>query len=274
MVQFIVGAVIVVGLLALIIFPGFRRSLKVLVGGFLGIFVQDLAKTPDGARAIYQQKIEEAQAEYDKISKVLNRYAGELESKLRDKARICHDIEAAERKCEDCVRSGNDRQAAIFSRQRAQLLDELESIEGYINQLQPMVAEAKGAHEMYAKKLEELKAEAKKTVNEMQLNQSMNALLADLDDLRADSATDKLLSAVREGADDLRKETRGGMVVHQNRLSTQVAQAEATAAASRSDAYLESLKAKYRPKQALGSGTSGTVLDITQTTKSKEKEKR
>lgn len=274
MVQFIVGAVVVVGLLALIIFPGFRKGLKVLVGGFLGIFIQDMAKTPDGARAVYQQKIDEAQEEYNKVSRVLNRFAGELEGKLRDKARLCREIEDAERKCEDCIRTGNDAQARIFSQKRAQLLSDLDSVEQYIQQLQPMVAEAKGAHEMYAKKLEQLKVEAKKTVNEMQLNQSMQSLLADLDELRQDSATDKLLSAVREGADDLRKETRGGMVVHQNRLSTQVAQAEAVASAAQSDAYLESLKAKYRPKQALGSGTSGTVLDITQTTKSKETEKR
>ncbi|MCM1214158.1 MAG: hypothetical protein NC548_06510 [Lachnospiraceae bacterium] len=274
MVPFIVGGVVILLVAALVLFPSFRNGLKVLVGGALGIFVQDLAKTPDGARAVYQQKIDEAQEEYNKVSRVLNRFAGELEGKLRDKARLCKDIQDAERKCEDCIRTGNDRQAAIFSQQRAQLLADLDSVEAYIQQLQPMVAEAKGAHEMYAKKLEQLKVEAKKTVNEMQLNQSMQSLLADLDELRADSATDKLLSAVREGADDLRKETRGGMVVHQNRLSTQVAQAEATAARVQSDAYLESLKAKYRPKQAIPAGTSGTVLDITQTNKTKETERK
>jgi len=274
MVSFIVGGVCIAAILALIIFPGFRNGIKVLIGGALGIFVQDLAKTPDGARMVYQQKIEEAQEEYNRVSRILNRFAGELEGKLRERDALSREKADAERKCETCIQSGNDAQAKIFSQKRAQCIIDLESVEAYIAKLQPMVIEAKGAHEMYAKKLEQLKTEAKKTVNEMQLNQSMQSLLADLDELRQDSATDKLLASVREGADDLRKETIGGMVVHQNRLSTKVAQAEATAAAAQSDAYLESLKAKYRPRQAIGSGTSGTVLDISTSQKSKEKEKR
>ena len=36
---------------SLILFPSFRQQLKALAGGFLQVFVQDTAKTPDGARA-------------------------------------------------------------------------------------------------------------------------------------------------------------------------------------------------------------------------------
>ena len=43
----VIGAVAVVFVLALIIFPGVRGKLKVLVGGFLNIFVEDIAKTPE-----------------------------------------------------------------------------------------------------------------------------------------------------------------------------------------------------------------------------------
>ena len=45
----VIGAVAVVFVLALIIFPGVRGKLKVLVGGFLNIFVEDIANTLDGA---------------------------------------------------------------------------------------------------------------------------------------------------------------------------------------------------------------------------------
>jgi hypothetical protein len=48
----VIGAVAVVFVLALIIFPGVRGKLKVLVGGFLNIFVEDIAKTPEGAKAV------------------------------------------------------------------------------------------------------------------------------------------------------------------------------------------------------------------------------
>ena len=45
----VIGAVAVVFVLALIIFPGVRGKLKVLVGGFLNIFVEDIAPGLDHA---------------------------------------------------------------------------------------------------------------------------------------------------------------------------------------------------------------------------------
>ena len=39
--------VVVIG--SLILFPSFRQQIKALAGGFLQVFVQDTAKTPDGA---------------------------------------------------------------------------------------------------------------------------------------------------------------------------------------------------------------------------------
>lgn len=40
----VIGVAAVVFVLALIVFPGVRGKLKVLVGGFLNIFVEDMAK--------------------------------------------------------------------------------------------------------------------------------------------------------------------------------------------------------------------------------------
>lgn len=45
----VIGAAAVVFVLALIVFPGVRQKIRVLVGGFLNIFVEDVAKTPEGA---------------------------------------------------------------------------------------------------------------------------------------------------------------------------------------------------------------------------------
>lgn len=45
--KLIVGIIFVLVLLALIIFPEFRHKIKVLVGGFLNVFVEDAAKTPE-----------------------------------------------------------------------------------------------------------------------------------------------------------------------------------------------------------------------------------
>lgn len=58
--EFVVICVGVAFVIILILFPSFRQQLKALAGGFLQVFVQDTAKTPDGARAIYAQKIDES----------------------------------------------------------------------------------------------------------------------------------------------------------------------------------------------------------------------
>lgn len=270
----ILGGAAIVVVLALIVFPDFRKGLKSLAGGFLSIWLKDVAKTPEGAKAIYQQKIDELQKEYNRISTLLNQAAGELTEKIRERERIGREITKAENQAAALVQAGRINDARIFTEQRATLIAEAESLDEIIERLKVATNNAKATHEMYAKKLVEMKAEAKKTVSEMELNAHMSSLLAELDDLRADSATDKLVNAVREGAADIRKEATGSMVVHQNRLSTKIAQAQVSASAAQSDAYLQSLVNKYQPKQALPGASTGTVINIDSKTRNYATEER
>ena len=93
-------AVGVAALLALIIFPGFRKKLKVLVGGFLNIFVEDMAKTPEGARAVYDQAIEEAQKQYNEAENMYRRQAGELDQLRTRIASLKSSLTATDDKCQ------------------------------------------------------------------------------------------------------------------------------------------------------------------------------
>ena len=111
----VIGAVAVVFVLALIIFPGVRGKLKVLVGGFLNIFVEDIAKTPEGAKAVFQQAIEEVQERYNKAGDTLNRFVGEQSSVQKNLNKLYGELKDVESKCESLVRSGNMADAAIFS---------------------------------------------------------------------------------------------------------------------------------------------------------------
>lgn len=96
-------------------------------------------------------------------------------------------------------------------------------------------------------------------------------VLGDLDELRRDSATDKLLGSVRDGAEDLRKEVDGAIVVHASRTTTKMSMAEKNAAKAQSDAYLQSLATKYNGKPAIQAPRSGVTFDAP---KSKVKEER
>lgn len=80
------------------------------------------------------------------------------------------------------------------------------------------------------------------------MNGQLKDLLGDLDDLKRDTATSKMLDAVMEGSKDLQKEVDGARVVHENRTSTKIAKAEQKAAQLKNDEYLESLKKKYGGK--------------------------
>lgn len=111
----VIGAVAVVFVLALIIFPGVRGKLKVLVGGFLNIFVEDIAKTPEGAKAVFQQAIEEVQERYNKAGDTLNRFVGEQSSVQKNLNKLYGELKDVESKCESLVRSGNMADAAIFA---------------------------------------------------------------------------------------------------------------------------------------------------------------
>lgn len=95
----VIGAVAVVFVLALIIFPGVRGKLKVLVGGFLNIFVEDIAKTPEGAKAVFQQAIEEVQERYNKAGDTLNRFVGEQSSVQKN---LCQQQRFDYRRAECC----------------------------------------------------------------------------------------------------------------------------------------------------------------------------
>lgn len=110
----VIGAVAVVFVLALIIFPGVRGKLKVLVGGFLNIFVEDIAKTPEGAKAVFQQAIEEVQERYNKAGDTLNRFVGEQSSVQKNLNKLYGELKDVESKCESLVRSGNRPMLPFF----------------------------------------------------------------------------------------------------------------------------------------------------------------
>lgn len=73
---------------SLILFPSFRQQLKALAGGFLQVFVQDTAKTPDGARAIYAQKIDEMTEKYTDACNTLRDLTGKLKT-IQDNYAVC-----------------------------------------------------------------------------------------------------------------------------------------------------------------------------------------
>jgi phage shock protein A len=231
--------------LALIIFPEFRKKLVVLIRGGLNLFVEDRAKTPEGAEAVFTQAINEVEDQYTKASTTYNKLYGKLQRCQEDVVKLNNEIKKAENSCESLAKNGDVENARIYAERRMELITERDQKNEAITKLIPMVEEAKQIHEAYGKKLRELKRNKKETVAQMKMNVQMKDLLGDLDELRKDSATSKMLDVVIEGSNDLQEEVNGARAVHENRASTKIARAEQKAAQAQSDAYLDNLLKKY-----------------------------
>lgn len=231
--------------LALILFPEFRKKLVVLIRGGLNLFVEDRAKTPEGAEAVFTQAINEVEDQYTKASTTYNKLYGKLQRCQEDVVKLNNEIKKAESSCESLAKNGDVENARIYAERRMELITERDQKNEAITKLVPMVEEAKQIHEAYGKKLRELKRNKKETVAQMKMNVQMKDLLGDLDELRKDSATSKMLDVVFEGSNDLQEEVNGARAVHENRASTKIARAEQKAAQAQSDAYLDSLLKKY-----------------------------
>lgn len=241
-------ATVLLFIIALILFPEFRKSLKVLCSGFLNLFVQDIAKTPEGATAVYNEAIEEERILYRKACNALEKVSGQLDDAKKTLANLENKLKEVENYCERLVAAGRENDAMIYAEKREEVLTDIESTKAIIAEYEPMVAEAQTLVRQREKNLRKLKKDQKDKVNQMKLDMQTKKMHEDMDDLRNDRASHKLLDAVDERAKDLRKEATGARIVHQSKTSTKVANIEKTMAQEKSSEYIASLRAKQNKK--------------------------
>lgn len=246
MIKEILGVVVLLIVVALVLFPEFRRSLKVLCSGFLNLFVQDLAKTPEGATAVYNEAIEEERVLYRKACDVLSKVSGELQAAQKNLVRLQENKKSIETTCERLVRDGRDNDALVYAEKLSEVNNDVERTKKVISEYEQYVAEAKDAVNVREKRLRELKKKQKDTVSDMKLAKQTKEIHEDMDELRRDRTTHKLLDAVNEGASDLRKEANGARIVYQSKTSTKVANIEKDMEAAQASDYIASLKEKYK----------------------------
>ena len=102
--------------LLLVLFPEFRA----LCLGWTRLFIKDMATTPEGAEAIYAEKIDEAQEAYNKADNALKIAAGKLATEEDRLAKLQKSLKDAEEKCEALVKSNKLELAQIKADERAE----------------------------------------------------------------------------------------------------------------------------------------------------------
>lgn len=233
--------IIVVFVLILALFPEART----LFSGLTRVFIKDMASTPEGARAIYSEKIEEAQEAYNKADNALKVAAGRLSNAKCDMERLKTRKAKVESECEALVKAGKMDLANTKAEEREEILADIVRYEGLIKAYQDAESAARDAHEMCEKRLRKLKKESKEVVENMRVKEQLKEVYDDMDELKNITGTDKMLESVREKNKDLNEFVEGAKVVHNSRTSTKLQKAEAEARKTSSNDYLESLKKKY-----------------------------
>lgn len=237
----IIGIAVFIFVLLLVLFPEFRALLK----GFARVFIKDMATTPEGAEAIYGEKIDEAQDAYNKADNAYRVAAGKLSTAKRDMETLKARLTKVEAECETFVKNGKIDMANLKAEEREEVVSDIERVSQLVKAYEVASAQAKEAQEMCEKRLRKLRRESKEVVENMKVKNQLKEVYDDMDELKNVTATDKLLDSVREKNKDLDAVVEGSKVIHESRLSTRLQKAESEAKKLQSNDYLESLKKKY-----------------------------
>jgi len=234
-----IAVVVFIGLL--ILFPEFRC----LCFGWTRLFIKDMATTPEGAEAIYAEKINEAQDKYNKADNALRIAAGKLDVEENRLKTLLKQLKDVESKCEALVQAGKMEMAQIKADERAEILSDIERSKKLIEAYTAAKSDAEEVHKVCGVTLRKLKRESKEVVENMRVKAQLNEVYDSMDDLKNVTATDKLLDSIKEKNDDLNASVAGARVIHENRTSTKVQRANDEAKKLQSDDYLVSLQKKY-----------------------------
>lgn len=228
-------------LLVMVLFP----EARVLLNGVVRVFIKDMAATPEGAEAIYAEKIEHAQKAYNKADNALRTAAGKLSYARREMEQLKGRLTRTEAECESLVRTGRMDMALLKSEEREDILSDIDRYTELIKAYKAAEDTAKEAQEMCEQNLRRLKRESKEIVENMKVKQQLKEVYDDMDELKQVTAADKLLDSVRDKNRELDEVVEGSRVVHNNRISTRLKKADVEARLVHSSEYLDRLKQKY-----------------------------
>lgn len=239
--KLIVILVVAVIILIFILFP----EVRTLFSGITRLFIKDMATTPEGAEAIYGEKIDQAQDAYNKADNAYKVAAGKLSNAQKDMKNLKAKLEKVESECKSLVKANKIELAQLKADEREEIMADIRRYSELVKAYEDAANTAKEAQEMCEKNLRKLKRESKEVVENMKVKKQLQEVYDDMDELKNVTATDKLLDSVRDKNKDLDAIVEGSKVVHNNKMSTKLAKAEVEAKKNSSNDYLDSLKKKY-----------------------------
>ncbi len=236
--------IIVAIVLVVLIFVLFPEA-RVLLKGVTRVFIKDMASTPEGAKAIYDEKIDQAREAYSKAKEAMTKATGRLSNTKKKLESLKEMQKQIEKDCETLVKEGKIDHARVKAEEREEVVNDIKRHEQLLIACQEAVDTTTEIHSACDKNLRKLMKEAKDVIENMKTKKQLAEIYNDTDELMASTATDKLLDSIRQKNQELDELAEGSRVVHNAKTSTRLQKAEEAARKSHSTDYLDSLVQKY-----------------------------
>ena len=176
--KLIFAAVVFLVILIFIMFPEART----LFSGITRVFIKDMASTPEGAAAIYSEKIDQAQDRYNKADNAYRIAAGKLSNAQRDMKNLKAKLEKVEAECESLVKANKMDLAQLKADEHEEIISDIERYKELIKAYEDAANTAKEAQEMCEKNLRKLKRESKEVVENMKVKKQLQEVYDDMDE--------------------------------------------------------------------------------------------
>jgi phage shock protein A len=256
-----IGAVLAILATTKVLFP--NAKLFILIEGFFSGWVEDKTKTPDGAKAVYNKKIQELQESYNKANDTLQKVTGRKMTIQKELDIYTEELATIEKNCEALAKKQMFDKIEPLSERREDVLLEIEQRKHILEELIPQVEEAKMINTKLQENLSNMKKEKERILRELETKKQMKEIYDEMDELKNVSTTNQMINTVREGVKELSEQAEGAKEIYNNKKSTKYERAKEEAQKAISSNYVEELKKKYGNTSTKVNGTEVEKQKVT-----------
>lgn len=225
---------------------GKLKKVGIILSGFTEKFITDVAKTPEGADAIFSEAIDKQMKIVSDIKEAFKQISGEAEVLTKE----TNKMEIESKKIEQYLK--NEAKKPDFdptneiliarTEQKFMIDDNISGNKQSLAEILKKQAEVKEAMINAENRLDFLRKNRERTVNELKRNKRLEKVYDMTDGLTSNVEMDKMFTSIKDGLRESQVKSIGSRFVHDNQLEVKVNRAHKQAIASDAVNYLQNLK--------------------------------
>lgn len=237
---------IIIAIVVILFALAVSGKLRALIKAFLNLFVEDLASTPEGAEALFNQKEEEVEEKFRKADTVYKKVAGQRKRCKEELENLEVKLTTIESQCERLAKAHDEEGLDIKIAERADIVEDIDIHKDTLKTLESALKDASEARSACEENLNQIRKKKKQIVTQMKRNRDMKDIYDDLEGIGAGDHTSKLLDKVIERGDDLADIVAGSKEAYETKTSTKAKKVDQRLKSSANDDYKQQLLNKYK----------------------------